>query len=108
MNLIKKEQLSKKMLDMSCEYWDLSNGFIAEVDNDGENMLSIYLYNDNDIYNLAPAERCVKEEKLINELQDKIKNINKKYWIDAVYMSCPKDQLMDILTTIEQHINNQR
>ena len=113
MKLIQKELCSKNMLDKmlnkNCEYWDLGNEFIAEVggfDNNDEFMVSIYVYNKNSIHNLSPSERWIKDDKFAHEIQKNIQTIEIGYGIDVAYISCPKDQLTDVLTEIERHINN--
>ncbi len=114
MKLIQKEQCSKNMLDKmfnkNCEYWDLGNEFIAEVgsfDNDDEFMISIYVYNTNNIHTVSPAERWIKDDKFAHELQKNIQTIKIGYGIDVAYISCPKNQLASVLTEIERYINNQ-
>ena len=108
MKLIKKEQRPKgTLLEKNYEYWDLGNAFIAEVGiYNNENTIHICLYNENNIHTLSPAERCIEDEKFAHKIQKEIKNIKIDYGIDAVYMICSKDQLKDVLTEIERHINN--
>jgi|GEM_PF-6045136 hypothetical protein len=113
MKLIKTERFSSIVdvrLNESCECWDLGNKVIANIfsyDNDPDNIvLSLHDRND-DARALSPAEREIKEEKFAREIQKKVKNIKIECVLDGVYMCFPKNQLMDVLTEIEQHINNQ-
>lgn len=110
MKLIKKEQRPKgTLLEKNYEYWDLGNAFIAEVGiYNQENTVHICLCNESNIYILSPAERCIKDEIFARKIQKKIDNIKIDYGIDAVYMVCSKDQLMEVLAEIERHINNQQ
>ncbi len=110
MKFIKKERFPKNSFTFgsSCEYWDLGNGFIADVENydDEEDVIHICLHNENNICTLSPAERGIKDEKFARKIQEKIENIKIDYGIDAVYMICSKNQLESVLTEIERHINN--
>jgi len=108
MKFIKKVRPLGNLFDSEHEYWELQGGFIATVSAEhNDNIVSI-LINDNDKNNyLPPVERCRKEEQFARKIQKKINNIKIDYGIDAVYMICSKDQLMDVLTEIERHINNQ-
>lgn len=111
MKLIKKERFAKDTFTFgsNCEYWDLGNGFVVDIesyDHDANNIW-ICLHNENDSRILSPAERCTKDEIFARKIQKRIDNIKIDYGIDAVYMICSKDQLKDVLTEIERHINNQ-
>ena len=114
MKFVKQDQL-KGTLDEEFSsdrgFWDLGNEFISYVkhhdEKDERNETYITVHNKNDLRILSPAEREIKEEKFAREIQKKIENIKIECVIDAVYIVCSKDQLMDVLTNIEQHINNQ-
>lgn len=108
MQLINKEQIPDGIFKNEIhEYWDLGNGSIAIVHDCGKDTVTIFLpEKNNDIVKLSPAERFIEDEKFARKIQKNIQTIKIGYGIDVVYIDCHKNQLIDVLTTIEQHINN--
>jgi hypothetical protein len=108
MKLINKEQILDGIFKNEIhEYWDLGNGSIVIVHDCGKDIVTVFLPENNNIVKLSPAERFVEDEKFACKIQKNIQTIKIGYGIDVVYIDCHKDQLKDVLTTIEQHIHNQ-
>lgn len=107
MKLIEKEQISDGIFRNEVhEYWDLGNGSIVTVHDYGKDTVSVFLPANTNIDNLVPAELFIENEKFALNIQKDIQTIEIGYGIDVVYLNCHKNQLIEVLTKIKQHINH--